>query len=726
MGPLELWGGIECTFNRVGDRYIDQLDKSGHYKRVSDLSQIAELGIKKIRYPCLWEKVAPNKLEEFNWSFLDERLEELRRLDISPIAGFLHHGSGPHYTSLIDPDFPEKLAKYAQAFAERYPWIEDYTPVNEILTTSRFSCLYGHWYPHAKDHTLFIKALLNQVKGTILAMRAIRIVNPSAKLLQTDDLGKIQGTSPLQYQVDFENERRWLSWDLLCGKVDSFHSLHWFIKSAGTEEEMQWICENACPPDYIGINHYHLSNRFLDHRQDLYPDWSHGGNGKDHYADIGAVDTGQAEPPYPENIFMEAWQRYKIPIVVSEVHTMGHRDSQMRWLYQMWHEAQSARARGAKIKAITAWSLLGTYDWHKLCTSCEMFYEPGVFDLRSPEKTLQKTGLSQVVKDLATKGDSDHPILLSPGWWKTPRRIIWAPPYGAYTLLETGNKRPILITGATGTLGQAFARVCGSRNIPYRLLKRSQMDIANLESVKATLKEINPWAIINTAGYVKVDLAEEEQEQCYRENVTGAVNLASASAEMNIPLVGFSTDMVFDGSHDSSYQESHKVSPLNIYGISKAESERKILEVHPRALVIRTSSFFGPWDEYNFIIGSLRLLAAKSEIVAANDMIITPTYVPDLANTTLDLLLDGENGIIHLTNKGEVSWAGFAKLAVESAKLSLNLDTNLIQERSWKELNFKALRPLNSALSSERFTILPSLENAMERYFTDLEIPIRP
>jgi dTDP-4-dehydrorhamnose reductase len=725
MSSLELWGGMECTINRVGDRYVDQLEKNGHYKRISDLSMISELGIKKVRYPCLWEKVAPNNVEELNWSFLDERLEELRRLGISPIAGFLHHGSGPQYTSLIDEDFPEKLAKYAQTFAERYPWIEDYTPVNEILTTSRFSCLYGHWYPHTKDHSVFIKALFNQVKGTILAMRAIRKVNPSAKLLQTDDLGKAQGTSPLQYQVDFENERRWLGWDLLCGKVDNSYPLADYLKLGASEEDMKWIRENPCPPDYIGINHYHLSNRFLDHRMDLYPAWSRGGNGKDQYADIGAVDTGQAELPSPENILMEAWQRYQIPIVVSEVHTMGHRDSQMRWLYQMWSEAKSAQKKGAQIKAITVWSLLGTYDWHKLCTACEMFYEPGVFDLRSPGHTPQKTGLSQVVKDLATKGDSDHPILSSPGWWKTPRRILWASPYGAHSLLETDKKRPILITGATGTLGQAFARICGSRNIPYRLLKRSHMDIADFESVRATLKDINPWAVINTAGYVKVDLAEDEQEQCYRENVFGAENLARACAERDIPLISFSTDMVFDGSHTSAYHESHEVNPLNIYGISKAESERRILEIHPSALIIRTSSFFGPWDEYNFITGSLRLLAAESEIQAAHDMIITPTYVPDLAHATLDLLLDGEKGIIHLTNKGEVSWADFAKLAVESAKLNLNLDTTLIQERSWKDLSFRAKRPLNSALSSERFTILPSLENAMERYFKDLEIPIR-
>src|SRR4051812_16366796 len=136
-----MWAGLECTLNRVQERFVDQSLKNGHHDRMEDLQMFADLGVKKFRYPCLWEKTAPEDLEHFDWTWLDERLGEFKRLGITPIAGFLHHGSGPKYTSLLDPDFPEKLARYARAFAERYPWIEDYTPVNEINTTARFSCL---------------------------------------------------------------------------------------------------------------------------------------------------------------------------------------------------------------------------------------------------------------------------------------------------------------------------------------------------------------------------------------------------------------------------------------------------------------------------------------------------------------------------------------------------------------------------------------------------------
>jgi dTDP-4-dehydrorhamnose reductase len=147
LPPLELWGGVECTFNRVGDTYFDQLERNGHFKRCDDLDLFAELGIRAIRYPVSWERIAPTRLADAEWSWADERLGHLRALGIHPIVGLVHHGSGPRHTSLIEPSFADGLASFARAVAERYPWIESYTPVNEPLTTARFSGLYGHWYP---------------------------------------------------------------------------------------------------------------------------------------------------------------------------------------------------------------------------------------------------------------------------------------------------------------------------------------------------------------------------------------------------------------------------------------------------------------------------------------------------------------------------------------------------------------------------------------------------
>ena len=124
LPPLEMWGGVECTVNRVGDTYFDQLERNGHRYRLDDLYRFAELGIRAIRYPIQWERIAPNGLAEANWSWADERLNTLRTLGITPIVGLTHHGSGPRSTSLIEPSFAEGLAQFAGAVAERYPWVE--------------------------------------------------------------------------------------------------------------------------------------------------------------------------------------------------------------------------------------------------------------------------------------------------------------------------------------------------------------------------------------------------------------------------------------------------------------------------------------------------------------------------------------------------------------------------------------------------------------------------
>ncbi|HYD33004.1 MAG TPA: hypothetical protein VEA39_00415, partial [Methylophilaceae bacterium] len=109
---LELWGGLECTVNRVSDTYFSQLDRNGHAAREDDLERFASLGIRAIRYPVLWERIAPAGLDQADWSWPDERLLGLQKLGVTPIVGLLHHGSGPRHTSLLDSGFAEQLSEY--------------------------------------------------------------------------------------------------------------------------------------------------------------------------------------------------------------------------------------------------------------------------------------------------------------------------------------------------------------------------------------------------------------------------------------------------------------------------------------------------------------------------------------------------------------------------------------------------------------------------------------
>ena len=708
---IHVWGGIECTVNRVGAQWFDQTSRSGHSDRPDDLDRFAALGLRALRYPALWERIAPVSLDRPDWSWTDDRLSRLRTLEMRPILGLLHHGSGPAYTSLIDEEFPAKLARFAGMVARRYPWVIDYTPVNEPLTTARFSALYGHWYPHHRTDRSFVRALLAQARGVVLAMRAIRQVNPSARLIQTEDCGKTFGTSATRRQVQFEEHRRWLTGDLLAGRVGPKHPLRAFLCNAGaTERELAFFTENPCVPDVLGLNYYLTSDRYLDERLDRYPESAHGGNGYMRYADVEAVRARPQGIHGHAAHLLGAWERYRIPVAITEVHLACTREEQVRWFMEAWRGAHAARDRGAQVEAVTAWALLGSYDWDSLVTCDAGHYEPGVYDVRSPEP--RRTALGSVIAEISSGGEPRHPILDTDGWWHRADRRVYgggglspAPPAG----------RPLLIIGATGTLGRAFHRICSARGLASRLAGRQDVDIADASRVDAIMRAVHPWAVINAAGYVRVDDAETDHDSCYRSNVTGPVTLAAACHRHGVPLVTFSSDLVFDGRTTVPYTEDDAPGPLNVYGATKAEAEARVLGLLADALVIRTSAFFGPWDEFNFITGVLRAIARNEPVRAASDTIVSPTYVPDLVNAALDLLIDGERGIWHLANDGATTWYELARRAATLA----GLPVRGIHPTPTAQLWGPAARPAYSAISTRRGRVMRGLDAALAAYVVD-------
>jgi dTDP-4-dehydrorhamnose reductase len=702
---VELWGGVECTVVRVGDEYRDESEETGHTYRKGDIDLIADLGVTTVRYPILWENVAPDRPDDLNFSWTDERLAMLRERGINVIGGLLHHGSGPKYTELLDPDFPAKLADYATRVAQRYPWIKQWTPVNEPLTTARFSALYGHWYPHTKDYGLLIRALVNECKGTLEAMKAIRKVIPDAQLVQTEDLGKCYSTAPLRYQANFENERRWLSLDLLCGMIDPKHNMHRLLIGAGIGwDEIESFAAGEAKPDLIGINHYLTSERFLDHRTHLYPGHEVGGNGRDTYVDAEAVrvkrldgDTGFGPR------LREAWERYGIPMAITEVHHGCHRDEQLRWFVEVWNTAQALREEGMDLRGVTIWSMFGNVDWRFLLTQKNGFYDTGAFDVRGGEP--RPTIIAKAAKAFGHREPFDHPVLDAPGWWRRPMRLY--PWNGRCKALPDGGRK-ILITGATGTLGRAFARICETRALPYCITTREELDITEEASIRAAIEHHQPWAIINTAGYVRVADAERERELCLKWNTEGPANLAKICAETGLPLVTFSSDLVFDGQKGEPYLETDAVKPANVYGLSKARAEDQVLKIAEQALVIRTSAFFGPWDKYNFAWNTLSALARGEPVRASSNTSVSPTYVPDLCHATLDLLIDGETGLWHLANRGKLSWHEFATQVAEGA----GYDASRVLPVKDAEAS--------TVLGSERGFMLRPVEDAIHEYLGEI------
>ncbi|NHZ99804.1 family 1 glycosylhydrolase [Massilia sp. CCM 8734] len=718
--PLALWGGLECTLNRVRENYFSQLERNGHHGRADDVARFASLGISQIRYPLLWERVAPDGLASADWRWCDQRLQALREAGVPPIAGLVHHGSGPRHTCLTDPAFATGLAEYAGAVATRYPWITDYTPVNEPLTTARFSGLYGLWYPHGRDERSFLRALLIQCRATVLAMRAIRRVNPQARLIQTDDLGKTYSTPAMARCATFYNERRWLAWDLLCGKVDPGHALWGYLTGHRADPaELLWFRDNPCPPDIIGVNYYVTSERWLDHRVERYPAHFRGDANGVPCADIETARALATPTPGIGPLLQEIWDRYGIALAVTEAHIDANREDQLRWLLEVWEAGQQARRNGVDLRAVTVWALLGSFDWNCLVTACRGYYEPGPFDVRAPLP--RPTALAAMMRELAAGRAPTHPVLRGQGWWRRAGRCLCPPvatPEAPTSITADGHSlvgtasAPILIAGATGTLGRAFARICARRNLAYRLLSRQQMDIADPVSVERAMQRYQPWAVINASGYVRVDEAENDVERCFRDNVAGPAVLAAACARHRVHLTTFSSDLVFDGRQQCPYVESDNVTPINIYGKSKAAAERAVLERQPGALVVRTSSFFGPWDSHNFVTQALASLESGAPFAAASDITVTPTYVPDLVNACLDLAIDKESGLWHLTNGDPLTWAELAGKAARQA----GVDASRLEAQPGAACRYLAPRPAYSALHTERGMLMPGLDDALTRF----------
>ena len=447
-----------------------------------------------------------------------------------------------------------------------------------------------------------------------------------------------------------------------------------------------------------------------------------GGNDFIDYADVEAVRVMSPGPVGLAGLMEQTWDRYGLPLAVTEAHNGCTREEQMRWTLEAWRAAERLRDRGADVRAVTAWALLGSYDWNSLLTENAGHYEAGAFDLRGGEPHSSKPGpnaMTQMLADLSA-GKPPHPVAGGLGWWRRDVRLEFQPvgrvagplPPQRHFDPEPVSAAPILIAGATGTLGQALARCCHLRGLSYVLTDRRQLPLDNPGAMARTLERHRPWAVINAAGWVRVDEAEADSEGCRLANFIGAVNLAEAAAAIGAHYTAFSSDLVFGGQLDRPYVESDGTRPLNVYGASKVAAERGVLALEGRALMVRTAAFFSPDDPYNFAAYVARRLSAGRPAPAASDIVVTPTYVPDLCHAVLDMVIDGEVGLWHLSNGEAMSWSQFG-CAIADA---LELDRRLIKPTPAAQMGWQAKRPAKVVMASERGHRLPSLAKAIAHY----------
>jgi dTDP-4-dehydrorhamnose reductase len=633
--PLELWAGAECTVNRVGDRYFDQLQRTGHDVRLRDIERLAALGARAVRFPVLWERCAPELSARGDFAWCDVRMERLATLGVRPVLGLVHHGSGPSYTSLRDPSFAPGLARFALQVAQRYPEVDAYTPINEPLTTARFSTLYGLWYPHERDLGALLAAVVNEVAAIRASMAEIRRINPGAKLYQTEDIGRVFSTEDLREQRDYENERRWLTLDLLFGRVGREHPLRRELERHGIDARLldHWSDE-PCAPDLIGINYYVTSDRFIDSRLERYPRHTWGGNGRQRYADVEAVRAHHEGIVGHERLIAEVWQRYRAPCALTEVHLACHREDQMRWLAEAWRGAEAARSGGADVRAVTLWSAFGAVGWNNLVSAPEGEYEPGAYDVRGPEP--RATAIAALARCLA-RGEPIDGLACAAGWWRRDDRITCVPE----AMLTSDRARPQVLVIGAGDFAMRVIERCARRfhcvdaptlSAAHRLLRergQSQGDSAP------------PWAMVlaHDPRLAAPDLLGE-----LRLHWAGLCEYLAQQPR----VLALSTSRVFAGWSERPYRESDAADAADPTGQSWRAFEHSVIELLPRSLLVRSGLLIDatlPDDPIAAMVDALRRGCAARVSAGA---LVSPTYLPHLLDASLDLLVDGESGHWHL------------------------------------------------------------------------------
>ena len=205
-----------------------------------------------MRYPVLWERVAPQGLATADWAWTDERLALLRAADIRPIATLLHHGSGPRTTHLLDPAFPE----HSRPTQRRWrPGIPGFKTIRLSMNRSRLpgSVRCMELVSASAGRSRVCQALLHEVCATVLGMARIREITPAARLIQTEDAGRTYSTPTLTKQAEFENHRRWLTFDFLTGVCPRLSSLGLADRTVARVARSCTGClEHPCPPDTVG------------------------------------------------------------------------------------------------------------------------------------------------------------------------------------------------------------------------------------------------------------------------------------------------------------------------------------------------------------------------------------------------------------------------------------------------------------------------------------------
>ena len=266
-------------------------------------------------------------------------------------------------------------------------------------------------------------------------------------------------------------------------------------------------------------------------------------------------------------------------------------------------------------------------------------------------------------------------------------------------------KSKIVIIGSGGRLGAALMREYHDK-FDVIGFDHLQLDLENHNEIRKKLCAIDFDLLINAAAFTNVDLCETERDQAFRINADAPCILAEICRNKKAKLIHFSTDYVFDGKKREPYRESDSANPISVYGESKREGEKLVLQTHHQHLVVRVSWVFGP-ARPSFIDGVIKRARETDRVDAIADKFSTPTYTCDIAEMLPRFFdTDVANGILHFANAGDCSWQQYAQYALDCChEVGVPLKTKTVDALKLSDMkNFIARRPIYTVLSTAKYT----------------------
>ena len=349
MLPLFMFAtGIENSYPTIngGRTRIDEMEKCGHYKHWrTDFDCVRDLGISYLRYGPPIHRTWLGA-DRYDWDFADKTFHDLRKRDIVAITDLCHFGVPDWIGNFQNPDFPALFGEYARAFAARYPWVQLYTPVNEMFICAVFSALYGWWNEQETSDRAFVTALKHIVKANVMAMRAIIDVRPDAIFIQSESSEYFHADNPEGDQACRDHECSPVSVPRseLRPSIES-EMYEYLLDNGMTRQEYHFFLENNLKHNCIMGNDYYITN---EHR--VSPD---------------GLTRAAGEVFGYDGITWQYYDRYRLPVMHTETNRAEgpNGDEAVDWLWKQWANVLRVRNDGIPIVGFTWYSLTDQVDW---------------------------------------------------------------------------------------------------------------------------------------------------------------------------------------------------------------------------------------------------------------------------------------------------------------------------------------------------------------------------